>query len=156
MIAECVTRRWVDKSTRLKFSLGGFLFCASRFKASVLDGYLPADPLAPLDSTAGVRALLVPSSPVEKPLPCMSFTDELIRYVPAQYRRFYLDLDGTFEDYSKRFSSARRKHLRRQVKDLAAANGGTVEWAEYRHQQEMAEYHRLPREVSPKPYTANL
>jgi CelD/BcsL family acetyltransferase involved in cellulose biosynthesis len=147
----------------MKFTVGGILLGAVTLKALVLDGYFgslstdPAEPRAPIDQQpAEVRASLVSSHPVEKRLPRVSFVGDCIRYAPRQYKRFYLDLSGTFEGYIKQRSPNRRNQLRRTLRAFAAASGGQIEWREFRQPAEMAEYHRLAREVSAKTYQEKL
>ncbi len=152
----------VCRSKRLKFSLGGFLLYAVRFQAWVMNGSFiePAEdargPRLPMGNLpAGVRAALVLSHPIREKLPCIGFTHGLIRYAPHQYRRFHVDLSGTFEAYLSRFSARRRKHLRREVKRFLMA-GPDQEMREYSKPEEMAEYFRLAREVSSKTYQEQL
>ncbi len=154
--------RWVEKPKRLKLALGSVLLYAPRFRALVFDGFygdLSPDAMEtpiPLEQYPLVRCALVESHPIKEPLPRASKVGNLIRYVPAQYRRFYVDLEGSFEDYLRRFSSTRRKHLRQAVKHFTAASGGQIEWREYCRPHEMAEYYRLAREVSRNTYQENL
>src|ERR1700688_300388 len=126
---------WVVKSVRLKFVFGGFLLRAVRFKALVLNAYFghlstdPSEPRGPIEQQpVEVRATLVSSHPVERRLPRLSFVGDRIRYVPRQYKRFYLDLNGTFEDYIGQLSHNRRKQLRRTLRSFAAASGGCADW----------------------------
>jgi CelD/BcsL family acetyltransferase involved in cellulose biosynthesis len=154
--------QWIFKNKRLKFSLGGFLLCSVRIRTLMLDGFfanLPSDPAAmelPLDSCGpDIQAALVISHPATVKLPRVSFTGSLIRYAPYQYRRFYLDVTGSFEGYCSRFSSRRRNHLRRETKRFM--NAGSGQWfREYSKPEEMEEYYRLAREVSSKTYQEHL
>jgi CelD/BcsL family acetyltransferase involved in cellulose biosynthesis len=158
MMTEKATHTWIEKSTRLKLSLGGFLLHGVRFKALVLQGYYgslgtdPGDPPAPLDEApAETRCALINSHPIRDPLPRISYTGDCIRYIPAQYRRFYISLKGSFEEYLKHFSSSRRKHLKQIPRYW-----GEVQWREYRRPHEMAEFHRLARTISRKTYQEHV
>ena len=162
-VAETKTHTWIAKSVRIKFAFGGFLLHAVPIKALVLDGYFgdlstdPAEPRSPIDQQpAEVRATLVSSHPVGQRLPRLLFVGNTLRYAPHQYRRFYLDMDGSFEDYLKQLSANRRNQLRRTLKHFAATSGGSTEWREFSQPGEMAEYHRLAREVSAKTYQEKL
>ncbi len=160
---ETKLHSWVVKSVRLKFVFGGFLLRTVRFKALVLNGNFgdlstdPSEPRGAIDQQpAEVLATLVSSHPVDHILPRLSFVGDKIRYVPRQYKRFYLDLNGTFQDYIGQLSHNRRKQLRRSLRSFAAASGGHTQWREFRYPDEMTEYHRLAREVSAKTYQENL
>ena len=95
------------------------------------------------------------SHPIQGKLPRIAFTRGLIRYAPYQYRRFYLEVSGSFEEYLSRFSSRRRKHLRSDVKRFLTA-GSDQGLQEYSRPEEMAEYYRLAREVSAKTYQEQM
>jgi CelD/BcsL family acetyltransferase involved in cellulose biosynthesis len=161
--AEDLTNTWVVKSVRLKFAFAGVLLRAVPFPALALDGYFghlgtdPAEPRAPLDlHPAEVRAALIHSHPVRQKLSRVAFADGFIRYAPRQYRRFFLDLNGAFEDYLKQLSHNPRKQLRRTLKQFTAMNDPRMDWREFRQPGEMAEYHRLAREVSARTYQEHL
>jgi CelD/BcsL family acetyltransferase involved in cellulose biosynthesis len=75
-----------------------------------------------------------------------------LRYVPAQYQRSFIDLEGSFPDYLKKFSSKLRWTLLRKVKRYAKHSGGEIRWRTYRDPTEMVEFHRLARKVSKRSY----
>jgi CelD/BcsL family acetyltransferase involved in cellulose biosynthesis len=167
MTAGCVTQAkastWIVKPIRLKFTLGGVMLTAVTRKAMVVDGYtadLSAESVDPRllfeRQPYDVACALINSRPIENPLPRVSFLGDYIRYVPRQYRRFHLDLQDTYAGYLKRLSQNRRQQLRRSLKAFAVASGGQTQWREYRQPGEMAEYHRLAREVSAKSYQEKL
>jgi CelD/BcsL family acetyltransferase involved in cellulose biosynthesis len=154
--------QWVLKNKRMKFAFGGFVLYAVRVRALVLNGIfaeLPEDPdQTPLplhDSHTDVRAALILSHPVRQELPGIAFTRDCIRYVPHQYQRFYLDVNGSFDEYLSRLSPQRRKHLRRDVRRFRQA-GTNQAFREYSMTEEIAEFYRLAREVSSKTYQERL
>jgi CelD/BcsL family acetyltransferase involved in cellulose biosynthesis len=163
MITQTLTAPgWVFKNKRLKFSLGGFLLYAIRIRTLMLDGLfaeLPGDASVtelPLNSCSpDIRAALVISHPVRTKLPRVAFTRGLIRYVPQQYRRFHLDVIGSFDAYLSRFSSRRRNDLRRKLKRFLNSGSGQC-FREYSKPEEMQEYYRFARQVSSKTYQEHL
>jgi len=80
----------------------------------------PPPPAALLDGT--VEAALVYSAPIPEPLPRLARHDRVLRYVPSQYRRYFLDLrGGTFAQYLEGFSGKSRSTLRRKVRKWTEA-----------------------------------
>ena len=83
-------------------------------------------------------------------------TARQIRYVPAQYERYYAELNLSFDAYLKRFSSKSRATLLRKVRKFADFCGGSVPWREYSTPEEMDEFIHLARQVSAKTYQERL
>lgn len=154
---------WVVKTTRLKFTIGEFCLFSTYFPALVLDIHfakLPRDleePLPPPGAfTSKVRAALVPSHPIVTPLPRFTVTRHYIRYVPSRYRRYYVDLSGSFSDYLNKFSPKTRSTLLRKVRRFGELSGGEISWREYSHAGEMEEFYQMARDVSAKTYQEKL
>jgi CelD/BcsL family acetyltransferase involved in cellulose biosynthesis len=103
-----------------------------------------------------VRAAKIPSLPVENQLPRLALVPRMIRYVPRQYRRHYVALEGSFADYLGKFSAKSRSTLRRKVRKFEEFSGGAIHWAEYHRPEVMAEFQRLAREVSEKTYQEKM
>lgn len=114
-------------------------------------------PPPPIDRlVGGLEVALVRSHPVAAKLPRITRLPGAIRYVPAQYLRYYTRLDEPFEAYLKKFSSKSRSTLQRKVRKFAQASGGTIAWREFTATEEMAEFHGLARQVSSKTYQERL
>ena len=166
MTATCpatATETWLERTVRMKFALGGLMLFPVYFRARVYTGApwdLPSDPdqrpPAPGRSDPRIHAELVNSHPVEHRIPRISLRPGCIRYSASQYRRFYIPIEGTFEEYFEHFSAARRSKLRRWVRKWERHCGGHIEWREYRRPEEMAEFHRLAREISAHTYQEKL
>ena len=165
MITECIaaTPNWTERTVRMKFALGGLMLFPVYFRAAVYTGTpldLPADPDSrppkPASASRDIRADLINSHPVARHIPRISFRRGSIRYSASQYRRFQIGLEGTFEDYMARFSHARRNKLQRMVRRWARHCGGRIDWREYKRPGEMAEFHRLAREISHRTYQEKL
>ncbi len=100
--------------------------------------------------------LAFPSYPTDEPLPRVALRDGFIRLVRAQYRRFVVDLTGTFEDYESRFSAKTRATLRRKVRRFADLSGGSLKWRVYRTPEEAEDFHATARLVSSTTYQEKL
>lgn len=165
MITECIaaTANWTERTVRMKFALGGLMLFPVYFRAAVYTGMpldLPADPDCrppnPAPVSRDIRADLINSHPVASHIPRISFHRGSIRYSASQYRRFQISLEGTFDDYMARYSHARRNKLQRMVRRWARHCGGRIDWREYKRPREMAEFHRLAREISHRTYQEKL
>lgn len=156
------TAAWERQTARLKFRLGELPLFAATFRALVYNPRVPATP--PGDAhdglpelPSGVDAAVICSCAIQMPLPRLGACGRLLRYVPRQYHRYHIDLaSGTFDDYLRRYSSKTRATLIRKVRKLAEANGGSLDWREYRTPDELAEFLPVARVVSAKSYQERL
>jgi CelD/BcsL family acetyltransferase involved in cellulose biosynthesis len=133
------------------------------FELCVLSTHFTRLGKSPEDTREAVEAsaakgdgILLRSHPIPEKLPRIGRARNRLRYVPSQYERRYIDLDGTFDEYLKRFSSKSRSTLRRKVRKFAKLCGGEPTWRTYRTPKEMEEFYRLAREVSRRTYQERL
>lgn len=158
-----MTETWTETTVSLRFRVGEVTLLSPRFRCLALNTHFtrlgtdPLDPPPPFDRFAtGVEVALVRSHPVAEKLERLERLPAAIRYVPAQYRRYYTTLDGPFDAYLKGFSSKSRSTLQRKVRKFAEASGGATSWREFALAEEMPEFHALAREVSKKTYQERL
>ena len=141
-------------SVPLKFYFGDWCIHIENLMGAIALDYFLKLPERPPQTAAinhwtpGVEVLYMPSHPIDGRLSKIELTPRTIRYVPSQYNRYYIDIDGDFSQYLKKFSSktrtTMRKHLRRYVE-----NCGTSQYfREYALPEEMDEFYRLARNVS--------
>jgi Acetyltransferase (GNAT) domain len=104
----------------------------------------------------GIDVIKYPSFPAEADLPRLTRLPGAIRYIPARYRRHYIDMDGSFADYLQKFSSKSRGNRRREVRRFEEFSGGNIAWREFRSPQEMVEFHQLARQISRFTYQDRL
>jgi CelD/BcsL family acetyltransferase involved in cellulose biosynthesis len=115
------------------------------------------EPRLPIERfSSKMEAILIRSHPVDKELPRLEGLPQSIRYVPAHYRHYYIDLQCSFAEYLAKFSSKSRSTLQRKVRKFAEFSGGEVSWREYRRPEEVEPYYQLAREVSHKTYQERL
>jgi hypothetical protein len=154
---------WKPVSLRLEYQLGEMPVLRLPLRALTisggsLDGEVPAGdgPRPPDDLRSGKKdAALVSSLPIADKLPRLSLHQGLIRYVPAQYRRYYVDLQkGSFDDYLAGFSSKTRSTLRRKIRKLAEV--GAMECREYRTPGQIDDFLVLARPLSERTYQERL
>lgn len=117
---------------------------------NVIDGSDVA--LPPLtDEQDGYRILSAPADALPMLLhnhPCMVLGGV------QQYRRHYIHMTGSFDDYLARFSSKTRSTLRRKHRKLTKDIGGKAEFREYRTPDEIDQFRDLALPLSRRTYQA--
>jgi CelD/BcsL family acetyltransferase involved in cellulose biosynthesis len=77
-------------------------------------------------------------------------------FVRQRYRRWFANLDQSFDAYLAGFSSKSRSTLKRKVRKLAERSGGTLDLRCYRTPAAIDEFHRHARAVSALSYQERL
>ena len=108
------------------------------------------------DLPSAAQGVLIRSHVVQQDLPRLSLFPDSIRYVPAQYQRYYIELRSSFADYLSKFSSKSRGTLHRKIRRFTAFSNGHVDWRAYRALEEMREFYPLARKVSELTYQERL
>lgn len=154
---------WKEQDVRWSYRLGEITLASIGLRLLVHTGHFseitpkpdgPSAPHARLE--AAVDGALVRSHPVARRLPRLEFVGGLLRYCPSQFRRFWVDLTGTFPDYLAKFSSKSRSTISRKVKRFRSQSGTDPGWREYRTPDEIEIFFPLAREVSRKTYQERL
>lgn len=157
-----VEDEWQNSSFTLKFRLGETSLFSFDFPALILQNHFLNSPATTLSSppfsrlTGATQALLMRSYAVEQSLPRLQFFERAIRYVPSQYRRYYIKLHGSFEDYLKKFSSKSRSTLVRKVGKFSKATADQMEVREYKTPGDMLQFYDDARTISAKTYQERL
>jgi CelD/BcsL family acetyltransferase involved in cellulose biosynthesis len=150
--------RWERQGQSLKFTLGDYCYWQFRFEALVHSAPLTyllqnANAGHPLQGAeAGCDAYVIRSLPIAGQLPRIAHDGAYIRYAPAQYSRYFVEIEGSFEEYLARFSGKSRSTWKRKVRKFADRSGGVTEWRQYRTVAEMNEFYPLALELSTKTY----
>jgi CelD/BcsL family acetyltransferase involved in cellulose biosynthesis len=110
----------------------------------------------PLDTHPEASGALINSHPIKHDLPRLAFTRNLVRFVPAHYNRYLIDVNGSFADYMKKFTSKTRNKLKRYIKWFAEAGNGKPHYRLFRKPDEMLEFHALASDIAAKTYQARL
>ena len=153
---------WERALVPLKFQIGdvhlGRAILSLQRRTAELDepplniGDMP-DPPAELDGGDGY---VIWSQPLNKRLPVLSLHRGLAVYAPRQYRRFSIQLSGTFEQYMTKFSGKTRSGIRRKLRKFAEASGGRIDCRSYSTPIQMSLFFPLARTVSSKTYQEKL
>ncbi len=159
----CNKGPWVRRPTHLRFLFAGKNFAAVTLNAILLDApftHVKDDdatlPPPPEDFPEGIEAARIYSCPIGRGARAVSLAAGTVRYVSAQYRHFFIDLAGSFEDYLRKFSSKSRSTLRRKVKKFLLEAGAEQPFLEFSRPDEMPEFQRLAAQVSQKTYQHRL
>ena len=152
-----------SRQHELKFLFGEFYLFSARFgalsAAQFSDGGCGTEAFVPsfrnLDREVEVVALN--SVPVNGTYPRLALVGGALRYVVAQYPRYYVEVQGTFEDYLKHFSSKTRSTLRRKVRRFEELSKGAIYFREYRTSQELeGEFHPSAIQLARRTYQHRL
>jgi len=79
-----------------------------------------------------------------------------IRYVRRRYRRFYVEVSGSFADYLRRHNTKSRNTQGRKVRHFMRLSGREDCLREFKEPGEMEEFHRLACEVSRRSYQGRV
>jgi hypothetical protein len=153
---------WERGLVALKFQLGDIVFARVALSLFRRNARLDEPPLRngdvprPPSGLDGADGYVVWSHPISAKLPTLSIRDDAIRYIPQQYRRFFIDLSGNFEQYLTSFSGKTRSDLRRKLRKFSNASGGSINWKQYRTPEEVVAFFTLAKKVSAKTYQDRL
>lgn len=119
--------------------------------APVIEQWLPSFGL-----DKNEQGYLLRSIPLAQKQPRLTFKEDYIYYIPAQFERCYIDFKLTFEEYKNSFSSKTRSTIKRKIKKFDAFCNQNMQFKTYRSQQELQDFYRLARALSRKTYQEKL
>jgi len=97
---------WVPARSRLRFTFGEYCFHEAWFEGLELLSHVTRIKVPLEETTAAIIPLLlhqavisIPSHPVSEPPSRLELSRRFIRYVPATNNHYYVELDGSFEEY---------------------------------------------------------
>jgi CelD/BcsL family acetyltransferase involved in cellulose biosynthesis len=141
------------------FSLGGSLCLRTvKLNALVVNTVRGASPAALVPTLpAEVDVVYATEAAPERPGRAIVRHPQALRYaiLPA-YRRYYVDIVGSFDTYLSKFSSKTRQTWRRKLTKLEKASGGPVCWRTFKRAEEMRAFHRFACEVAKTTYQQKL
>lgn len=149
--------QWREVLRHLTFTFAGVFVGGVSFRCMMLVRHLgqPPYPLAPAlfdQFPKGIRALHIASQPISSKLSRVFLLGRGICYVPLQCKRFFIDLDNSFDTYLGKFGRKTRETMRRKIRRFTQNSNDNLPWREFRHPEDAAEFHRLASEVSRKTY----
>jgi hypothetical protein len=153
---------WERAAVPLKFQMGDIVLGKAMLSLFRRSAQLDERPLhvgdipRPPPVLDGADGYVVWSQPIARKLPVLSACRDAILYTPRQYRRFSIRLCGDFEQYVGTFSARTRSGLRRKLRKMAEASGGTIDCREYRTPAQISLFFPPARKVSSKTYQERL
>lgn len=154
--------RWEPAPFVLSYRIGEITLFRRRFRGfALLEHFFdltddPGEPRPPFERLGrDLEVIVTRSHPVRGALPAVSARDGVLRYVFGRYARFHADLGGDLDGYLAKFSAKSRNTLRRKVRRFFDSGPG-CEMRVYQRPGEMAEFHRLARDVSALTYQEKL
>jgi CelD/BcsL family acetyltransferase involved in cellulose biosynthesis len=154
---------WTQASRELRYHFGEFRLGRARFRAwvlakhfldcdeSTLDG-VPAFDAVPRE----VDALIVPSLPVAADLPKLSRSGGALRYVPAHFPHYAIELPDSFERYLENLSGKSRHEMVRKARRFTEHADGRHALRAFRAPGEMAEFAAIAGALSKATYQERL
>lgn len=99
-----------------------------------------------------------PSYPINSPLPKLQFAvkEGNIYYIPYQYKRFYVDLTGSFDEYKKKFLGKTQNTLQRKIRKFTELSGGKIDFKVYRKPEEIKQLYAFAKKISAMTYQERL
>lgn len=154
---------WAKNDIVLKYKLGEFQLFTITFHSLMLDSHFTdfegTTAIPELPSHIAERmpdVVFMPSYPVLDGQRRLVLTSRYIRYIPAQFPRYYVDLHGSYLEYVGKFSGKSRATLNRKVRKFVQFAGTDKCYRTYRSTDEILDFHRLAREVSKNTYQERL
>jgi CelD/BcsL family acetyltransferase involved in cellulose biosynthesis len=154
---------WVEGVREIRFTFGEFRVGAARFRAWTFDRHFLAceprllDGLPAFDQVpAAIDVLVVPSLPVAIDFAKLASLPSGLRYVPAHFNHYCIEMEGTFESYLARLSGKSRHEMARKVRRFLDHAAGRQELREYRAPAAMAEFVALAGALSRATYQGRL
>ena len=162
MVLGLPGRYWERAPVAFKFQLSDITLASANLTLFRRSADLDEHPLEitdlpePPEDLTGADGYVVWSHPIATRGPILRFRGDTIRYMPRQYRRFFIDLSGSFEQYLATLSGNTRSTIRRKIRKFTEASGGTIAWREYKTPEEVLTFFPLAKRVSAKSYQERL
>jgi Acetyltransferase (GNAT) domain len=112
---------------------------------------LPADKLP-----ERCRGYFIRGIPITEELPAIDKWEGHLRYAPHQYNHYLINMNTSFSDYTKKFSSKTKSTLNRKLRKYREHCGGKLIWKTYSEPDQMRDFFGLAREISVLTYQERL
>ena len=155
--------QWVSQEVSLKFMVSDFTLYTKKLQlkvrqfetinpaASIIEQWIP-----PTNLNENEKGYLLRSLPLAEKQPRLKIENGYIYYIPAQFNRYYIDLQQTFDEYQHTFSSKTRSTIKRKIKKFNSFCNQSMYCKTYRNKEELQEFYWLARGISSKSYQEKL
>ena len=147
-------------STDIRFLLGDR--CIGRVQRRLvpvaygLDAILNGAQIAPASMPAKADGYRLQSVPVDRLAKIATDFPGLIASAPQLYARHYIDMRSGYDGYVAQFSSKTRATLKRKVRKLAEADGGTADIRSFHRADQLDAFFAAALPLSQRTYQARL
>ncbi len=155
--------RWEPGEIVLKFRLGEFVLFRYTIPALVhQESFLDASPALSLQAPEteleqhGLEAAFIRSCPLPGNLPRLARVGGFVRYLTTEYRHYYIQRQGGFDDYLAAFSARRRATLLRKVRKFESLYGRDTSFREFATPEEIAEFWPYARRISARTFQERM
>ena len=149
-----------SESTSIAFTIGARrLFSVERMLAPValsLEDILSGTRPEWESNDPGIDGLRIMSAPQDMANGIAAAFPQYAMGAREDFRRHYIAMDWSFDDYLGRFSGKTRSTLRRKAKKFANADGGKLDLRAYKSRNEVADFIDLALPLSQRTYQARL
>jgi len=154
---------WTTQDTNLIFSIGGkeFIRVPLRLNATNMSYATNMEPAEQVvEPTArlkeGTDGCVVDSYAVLQYQPTIKMLDHTIQYANRHYKRYCIDLSGTFDEYIQKFKSKTRKRIRNRINKFTRFCDGKLIFKSYQTAEDFDEFYQLALSVSVETYQHKL
>ena len=154
---------WVPARRSLMFTFGGYNFCEAWFEGLELLTHITQIKTSLDETTATIvpllqrhAAIFVPSHPVNTTVPPLKLTRQFVRYTLETANHYYIEFDGSFDQYLRRLPRPHRHEIQRKLRRYLQASGGAIEFRHYSTPPDARTFYALARTLSAKTYQDRL
>lgn len=153
---------WETRNISLPFWLGEICLFRKTFRLQTSNvdfikyGLGSTEATTPPHTEEATTGYMLYSVPLEEGHSTIWRNGDHINYISQSFRRYYIELKYSFDDYLAQFSSKTRSTFRRKLRKYEKESGGSIDWKIYSTPQEMEEFHKLAREISKETYQEKL
>jgi predicted N-acyltransferase len=153
---------WKTRDIKLPFWLGEICLFRKSFKLQTINvdfirfDAANKDTQIPREIDENAQGMMLYSLPINEDHKTIWREEGYINYISQVYRRYYTDLDGTFENYMDQFSSKTRSTLKRKMRKFEKECGGIIDCRLYQTPDEIKEFYPLARAISKETYQEKL
>ena len=156
-------RGWDVLDRSLIFSVGGKEFVKVPLKLNVA-GMSYATGMEPVEEITepavnpgdGTDGFFITSYALLRPLPTFKMLKDTILYTQRHYNRYSVDLNGTFEEYTRKFKARTRQRIRNRINKFRKHCNGEMHFKCCQTVEEFEAFYPLALSISKKTYQHRL
>jgi len=163
VIEESENIKWRPHSVNLNYYLGEiklfqFSYKGIRYDINIFKSGTPQELRPPIEAMkeAGVKIAFEYSRLLPEKHRKMSFKDKHLIYIESNYRHYFVNTKGDFNQYLNRFSKKTLATLKRKIKKIISANEPDQYFKIYSTPEEIEDFFEKAKAISDKSYQERL